>query len=50
MRELHLRLIESGCVTAALMSEFETLYADPRYWTSVISLIANSGRAAKIPR
>jgi SAM-dependent methyltransferase len=48
MRELRPKLVESGWVTGALMSGFENLYTDPRYWTSVISFVATTGRSPKV--
>src|SRR5258708_20044833 len=36
LKELRPRLIESGYITEILMSEFDTLYSDPRSWTSAI--------------
>lgn len=44
LKELRPRLIESGYSTEILMSEFDNLYSDPRFWTSAITFIAAWGR------
>jgi len=44
LQELRPRLIQSGHITEKLISEFENLYSDPRFWTSAITFIAVSGR------
>ncbi len=44
LKELRPRLIESGYITEILMSEFESLYSDPHFWTSAITFIAAWGR------
>jgi len=38
LKELRPRLLESGYTTDILMSEFNNLYSDPRFWTSAIHL------------
>jgi hypothetical protein len=43
MKELQPRLVESGKVTGKLMSEFNALFADPGYYTSVITFVATWG-------
>jgi SAM-dependent methyltransferase len=48
MQELRPKLVESGSITDALMAQFETLYADPNYWTSVGSFVASWGRKCKM--
>jgi SAM-dependent methyltransferase len=44
IRELQQRLLQSGNITPPMLAEFNTMYADPRYWTSVITFIASWGR------
>jgi SAM-dependent methyltransferase len=43
MKELQPRLVESGRVTERLMSDFNARFADPSYWTSVITFVATWG-------
>ena len=42
-KELRPRLVESEHITEILMSEFDNLYSDPRFWTSAITFIASWG-------
>jgi SAM-dependent methyltransferase len=49
MRELRPKLVESGNLTDALMSQFETFYTDPHYWTSAICVVASWGRQLIAP-
>jgi ubiquinone/menaquinone biosynthesis C-methylase UbiE len=49
IRELRSKLVESGNMTEALMSQFEALYSDPQYWTSAISFVASWGRKPRMP-
>jgi SAM-dependent methyltransferase len=44
IRELEPSLVNSGNMTRAMLDEFYALYADPHYWTSVITFAATSGR------
>jgi SAM-dependent methyltransferase len=44
MRELAPSLLKLGCITREMLEEFHTRYADPHYWTSVITFIATWGR------
>ena len=44
MRELRPRLIESGHINAESLKFFDSHYADPHYWTSVITFVASWGR------
>jgi hypothetical protein len=46
IEELQPRLLESGHLTAELISEFNAHYADPHFWTSAITFIATWGRKA----
>ena len=41
--ELRPKLLESGYVTAELLSAFSAFYRDPHYWTSAISFTASWG-------
>jgi SAM-dependent methyltransferase len=43
LEELRPRLIESGYVTAPMLSRFKRLYSDPKIWTSAISFVASWG-------
>ena len=43
MKELQPRLVEPGHVTPTLMAEFNARFADPGYWTSVITFVATWG-------
>lgn len=43
IKELQPRLIESGYMTAPLLSRFKHLYSDPRTWTSAITFVASWG-------
>lgn len=43
IKELQPRLIESGYMTAPLLSRFKRLYSDPRTWTSAITFVASWG-------
>jgi SAM-dependent methyltransferase len=44
MRELRPRIIESGHITNDAFEEFDKLFRDPHYWTSVLSAVACWGR------
>jgi SAM-dependent methyltransferase len=44
LQELGPRLLESGHLTSGLLSSFEKLYTDSRYWTSAITFVAAWGR------
>ena len=44
VNELGPKLLESGHLAPELLTAFDTLYADPRYWTSAITFVAASGR------
>jgi SAM-dependent methyltransferase len=44
LKELRPRLAESGHITERLISEFDNLYSDPRFWTSAITCVAAWGR------
>jgi SAM-dependent methyltransferase len=44
IRELEPSLMNSGAITGAMLTEVYGHYADPRYWTSVITFTATWGR------
>jgi SAM-dependent methyltransferase len=44
IRELEPSLLKSGHMTRAMIDEFYALYADPHYWTSVITFAATWAR------
>jgi SAM-dependent methyltransferase len=46
IKELQPRLIEAGYLSDKLVSDFYARYADPAYWTSVITFVATWGRKA----
>lgn len=50
LNELRPRLIESGYVTAPLLTQFKRLYSDPRTWTSAITFVASWGTKPRISR
>jgi SAM-dependent methyltransferase len=50
LRELRPRLLQAGNVTEIMLNEVESLYADPNYWTSIISFVATSGRKSRASR
>ena len=41
--ELKPRLLESGCMTRAVLARFERTYSDPKVWTSAITFVASWG-------
>jgi SAM-dependent methyltransferase len=46
VRELRDSLLQSGFVNASMIAAFEALYANPCYWTSVITFVAAWGLKA----
>ena len=50
LNELRPRLIESGYVSAPLLSQFKRLYSDPRTWTSAITFVASWGTKPRTNR
>jgi SAM-dependent methyltransferase len=49
VRELRETLLQSRFLSAAMLAEFESLYANPRYWTSVMTFVAAWVRKASAP-
>jgi SAM-dependent methyltransferase len=49
VRELRESLLQSGFLNEAMIAEFQRLYANPRYWTSVMTFVAVWGRKAGMP-
>jgi SAM-dependent methyltransferase len=43
IHELRPRLLESGHMTRAILSQFNRLYSNPRHWTSAITFVASWG-------
>jgi SAM-dependent methyltransferase len=44
VNELAPALLKSGHITPGMLEDFRVCYVDPRYWTSVITFVANWGR------
>jgi SAM-dependent methyltransferase len=44
LKELAPGVLKSGHVSEGVLGEFRARYEDPRYWTSVITFVANWGR------
>jgi SAM-dependent methyltransferase len=44
IQELAPRLLQSGHITAKMLEEFQALYRDPHYWTSIMTFTGNWGR------
>jgi SAM-dependent methyltransferase len=49
VNELAPALLKSGHVTPGMLDNFRACYEDPRYWTSVITFVANWGRKRNEP-
>ena len=50
LKGLRPRLADSGYITERLISEFDNLYSDPRFWTSAITFVAAWGRKPVVAR
>jgi len=44
VQELRESLVQSGFINTQMIAELEVLYANPRYWMSVMTIVAAWGR------